>query len=79
MPTHKGKKMQTVQDQAEERMERLNKIYKKSGMAQESMSQEMGVNRQTINNWLTGRTMPKSRLQIDAIDRFILKYLSYLK
>ena len=69
----------TVENDIEKKIDKLSKIKEATGLSQEKIAREMGVSIQTSHNWLTGKTRPKSELQITSIDRFIGKYSDYLK
>ena len=71
--------MLAVENEVEDKIQKLIKIKKATGWSQEKLAREMGVSIQTSHNWLNYKTTPKSENQIASIDRFIGKNAEYLK
>lgn len=54
-----------------ERLERLTEIRKRLGWSEETCAHELGVSYSTLGRWARGESLPRSRLVLEAIDRFI--------
>ena len=57
-----------------ERIERLKAIRKQLRWSEEVCAYHLGVAYSTLNRWERGESMPKSRVVLGAIDRFIARY-----
>jgi len=53
---------------------RLQAIRKRLGWSEEVCAYHVGVTYSTLNRWKRGESSPKSRLVLEAIDRFIAKH-----
>ena len=58
----------------QERIDRLKAVRKRLGWSEEVCAYHPGVTYSTVNRWEQGRSVPKSRLVLNAIDRFLAKY-----
>ena len=57
-----------------QRIEQLTIIRKQLRWSEELCAYHLGVTYSTLNRWERGRSKPKSRAVLSAIDRFIAKY-----
>ncbi len=67
-----GVKMDTPTVQ--ERIERLKVVRQALGWSEEVCAYHLGVTYSTLNRWERGESLPKSRVILKAIDRFLAKY-----
>lgn len=67
-----GVKMGTTAVQ--EKIERLKAIRKRLGWSDEVCAYHLGVTYSTLNRWERGESLPRSRLVIKVIDRFIASH-----
>ena len=58
----------------QERIDRLKAVRRRLGWSEEVCAYHLGVTYSTVNRWEQGKSLPKSRLVLDAIDRFLAKY-----
>lgn len=56
------------------KIEHLQAIRKRLGWSEEVCAYHVGVTYSTLNRWKRGESSPRSRLVLEAIDRFIAKY-----
>lgn len=56
------------------KIERLKVIRKQLGWSEEVCAYHVGVTYSTLNRWERGESSPRSRLVLEAIDRFIAKH-----
>ncbi len=56
------------------KIERLTAIRKRLGWSEEVCAYHVGVTYSTLNCWERGESSPRSRLVLEAIDRFIAKH-----
>lgn len=66
----KGSESITIQ----ERIDRLKAVRRRLGWSEEVCAYHLGVTYSTVNRWEQGKSLPKSRLVLNAIDHFIAKY-----
>src|SRR3989338_4868050 len=59
---------------AQDRIDRLKAIRRRLGWSEEVCAYHLGVTYSTLNRWERGESLPRSRLVLTAIDRFIAKY-----
>lgn len=59
---------------AKEKIGRLKAIRKALGWSEEVCAYQLGVTYSTLNRWERGESLPRSRLVLEAIDRFISTY-----
>ena len=59
--------------------DRLKRIQNALGMSQVQMAKEMGVTNGSVNNWIRGRTKPRSRILLEAICRLETRALQAIK
>lgn len=58
----------------QERIDQLKAIRGRFGWSEEVCAYHLGVTYSTLNRWERGKSLPRSRLVLTAIDRFIAKY-----
>ena len=56
------------------RIEQLKAIRKHLGWSEEFCAYQLGVTYSTLNRWERGESLPRSRVVLSAVDRFIAKY-----
>jgi len=56
------------------KIERLKAIRQTLGWSEEVCAYRLGVTYSTLNRWERGASVPKSRVVVKAIDRFLAKY-----
>ena len=66
--------MDTPSGDIKGRIERLRAIRNELGWSEEVCAYHLGVAYSTLNRWERGESMPRSRVVVSAIDRFIAKY-----
>lgn len=57
-----------------DKIDRLRALRKQLGWSEELCAHELGVTYSTLNRWERGESLPKSRLVLQAIEQFIVKY-----
>jgi DNA-binding transcriptional regulator YiaG len=63
--------MDGTEREAKEKIVRLKAIRKALGWSEEVCAYHLGVTYSTLNRWERGESLPRSRLVLKAIDRFI--------
>ena len=58
----------------QERIDRLKAVRRRLGWSEEVCAYRLGVTYSTLNRWERGASLPKSRVVLNAIDRFLVKY-----
>ena len=58
----------------QEKIRQLKAIRQHLGWSEEICAYHLGVTYSTVNRWERGESLPKSRLVLQAIDRFIAKH-----
>lgn len=58
----------------QERIDQLKAIRGRFGWSEEVCAYHLGVTYSTLNRWERGKSLPRSRLVLTAIDHFIAKY-----
>lgn len=58
----------------QEKIQQVKAIRLHLGWSEEICAYHLGVTYSTLNRWERGESMPKSRLVLQAIDRFIAKH-----
>ena len=58
----------------QKRIDRLKAVRRRLGWSEEVCAYHLGVTYSTLNRWERGESLPKSRVVLNAIDRFIAKY-----
>ena len=58
----------------QERIDRLKAVRRRLGWSEEVCAYHLGVTYSTLNRWERGESLPKSRVVLNAIDRFLAKY-----
>ena len=57
-----------------DKIAKLSAIRKRLGWSEEVCAYHLGVTYSTLNRWARRESLPKSRVVLQAIDRFIAKY-----
>jgi len=63
--------MNTVDVGIRNKIARLKAIRQWLGWSEETCAHELGVTYSTLNRWERGKSLPRSRAVLGAIDRFI--------
>jgi DNA-binding transcriptional regulator YiaG len=58
----------------QEKIKQITAIRQQLGWSEEICAYHLGVTYSTLNRWERGESLPKSRLVLQAIDRFIAKH-----
>lgn len=58
----------------QERIDGLKAIRRRFGWSEEVCAYHLGVTYSTLNRWERGKSLPRSRLVLTAIDHFLAKY-----
>jgi DNA-binding XRE family transcriptional regulator len=58
----------------QEKIKRLKAVRQALGWSEEVCAYHLGVTYSTLNRWERGESLPKSRLVLAAIDRFISRH-----
>jgi transcriptional regulator with XRE-family HTH domain len=66
--------MESGMGSIEDRIEQLRAIRKRLGWSEETCAHHLGVSYSTLSRWERGESLPKSRLVLDAIDRFVARH-----
>ncbi len=56
------------------KIQQLTAIRHELGWSEETCAHELGVTYSTMNRWERGRSVPRSRVVIEAIDRLLARY-----
>ena len=56
------------------RIEQLKAIRKHLGWSEEFCAYQLGVTYSTLNRWERGESLPRSRVVLSAVDRFIARH-----
>lgn len=62
--------------EAKLKIARLKRVLHATGYTQLQTCHELGVSFGTVNNWLCGRTVPRSDQQLKTIDAFLDRFKS---
>ena len=60
--------------QLRQKIKQLKVLRESQGWSQEYCAHQLGVAYSSLNRWERGESLPKSRVIIQAIDRFVARY-----
>lgn len=66
--------MNAAECEARDKIKRLKTIRKQLGWSEEVCAYHLGVTYSTLNRWERGASLPRSRLVLKAVDRFIARH-----
>ena len=57
-----------------QRIDQLKALRQRLGWSEETCAHQLGVTYATLNRWERGESLPRSRLVLEAIERFISRH-----